>query len=47
MNEVSADEWSETKVVGKANMGENQKSSVKTIEMLTQKVSFFVYKDSI
>ena len=32
MNEVSADEWSETKVVGKANMGENQKSSVKTIE---------------
>lgn len=29
MNEVSADEWSETKVVGKANVGENQKSSEK------------------
>ena len=28
-NEVSADEWSETKVVGKANVGENQKSSEK------------------
>ena len=28
MNEVSADEWSETKVVGKeANVGDNQKSS--------------------
>ena len=27
MNEVSADEWSETKVVGKANVGANQKSS--------------------
>lgn len=26
-NEVSADEWSETKVVRKANMGANQKSS--------------------
>ena len=24
-NEVSADEWSETKVVGKTNVGENQK----------------------
>lgn len=31
-NEVSADEWSETKVVGKANVGENKKSSVKTNE---------------
>ena len=29
MNEVSADEWSETKVVGKANVGENQKWSEK------------------
>lgn len=26
-NEVSADEWSETKVVRKANVGANQKSS--------------------
>lgn len=25
MNEVSADEWSETKVVGKANVGGKQK----------------------
>lgn len=29
MNEVSADEWSEAKVVGKANVGANQKSSEK------------------
>ncbi len=26
-NEVSADEWSEAKVVGKTNVGDNQKSS--------------------
>ena len=32
MNEVSADEWSETKVVGKTNVGENQKLSVKINE---------------
>ena len=29
MNEVSADEWSETKVVRKANIGAKQKSSEK------------------
>lgn len=31
-NEVSADEWSETKVVRKTNVGANQKPSVKTNE---------------
>lgn len=31
-NEVAADEWSETKVVRKANVGEKQKSSEKTKE---------------
>ena len=32
MNEVSADEWSETIVVRKANVGEKQKWSEKTNE---------------
>ena len=32
MIEVSADEWGEAKVVRKANVGEKQKSSVKTNE---------------
>ena len=32
MNEVAADEWSETKVVRKANVGEKRKSSEKTNE---------------
>lgn len=31
MNEVSADEWSETKVVGKANVGGKQKWGGETI----------------
>ena len=31
MNEVSADEWSETKVVGKANVGGKQKWGGETV----------------